>query len=135
MRSCRICSHPEAELINKLLVQGLAPRAMAQRIGGTTHRRDHAPEPCRASGHVSTERKEPMKNVPTTEDPAGAELVILARPGGERDITLLTAYGPIRFLEGRAHNVPLSIARELAGPGWTIEPLVKLKASDGRNEA
>ncbi len=70
----------------------------------------------------------------TTEDYAGEELVTLAKPGEERDITLLTAAGPIRFLEGRA-RVPLSVARELAGPGWTIEPLVKLKASDERNEA
>ncbi len=76
-----------------------------------------------------------MKNVPTTEDYAGGELVTLARPGGERDVVLFTAHGPVRFLEGRAHDVPLSVARELAGPGWSIEPLVKLKASNGRNEA
>ncbi len=76
-----------------------------------------------------------MKNVPTTEGLAGEPLVTLAKPGGERDVTLLTAHGPIRFLEGRAHDVPLSVAHELAGPGWTIEPLVKLKASNGRNEA
>ncbi len=68
-------------------------------------------------------------NVPATEGYAGEELVTLARPGGERDVTLFTAAGPIRFLEGRA-RVPLSVARELAGPGWTIEPLVKLKSSD-----
>ncbi len=65
-----------------------------------------------------------------TKDPAGEPLVSLAKPGGERDVTLFTAHGPVRFLEGRAHGVPLSVARELAGPGWTIEPLVKLKASD-----
>ncbi|MDP9486064.1 MAG: hypothetical protein M3Q49_09825 [Actinomycetota bacterium] len=71
----------------------------------------------------------------TTEDYAGEPLVSLAKPGEERDVILVTAAGPIRFLEGRAHDVPLSVARELAGPGWTIEPLVKLKASDERNEA
>ncbi len=76
-----------------------------------------------------------MKNVPTTEASPVEELVTLAKPGGERDVTLFTAAGPLRFLEGRARDVPLAVARELAGPGWTIEPLVKLKASDGRNEA
>ncbi len=69
-------------------------------------------------------------NVPTTEDPAGGVLVTLAKPGGERDVTLLTAAGPIRFLEGRAHNVPLPVARELAGPGWSIEPPVTLQRTD-----
>ncbi len=71
----------------------------------------------------------------TTEDYSGEELVTLARPGGERDATVFTAAGPIRFLEGRAHNVPLSVARELAEPGWSIEPLVMLQRTDERNEA
>jgi hypothetical protein len=75
-----------------------------------------------------------MKNVPTAEASPVEEFVTLVRPGEERDITLLTAHGHVRFLEGRA-RVPLAVARELAGPGWTIEPLVKLKASDERNEA
>lgn len=73
--------------------------------------------------------------IPTTEASPVEELVTLARPGGERDVTLLTAHGPIRFVEGRAHNVPLSIAQDLAGAGWSIEPAAKLKASDERNEA
>ncbi|MDP9486497.1 MAG: hypothetical protein M3Q49_12075 [Actinomycetota bacterium] len=76
-----------------------------------------------------------MKNVPTTEASPVEELVTLARPGGERDVVLFTAHGPVRFLEGRAHNVPLSVARELAGPGWSIEPLVTLQRTDERNEA
>ncbi len=71
-----------------------------------------------------------MKNVPTTEDRAGEELVTLARPGGEKDVTLLTAHGPVRFLEGRAHGVPLSVARELAGVGWSIELPVTLQRTD-----
>lgn len=50
----------------------------------------------------------------------GDEPVMLARPGGEKDVTLFTAAGPVRFLEGRA-CVPLAVARELAGPGWSIE--------------
>jgi hypothetical protein len=81
---------------------------------------------------MPTERKE---RTVTTEDYAGEELVTLAKPGEQRDVTLVTAAGPIRFLEGRAHDVPLSVARELAGPGWVLELPVKLKASDERNEA
>ncbi len=76
-----------------------------------------------------------MKNVPTTEASPVEELVTLAKPGGEKEVTLFTASGPIRFIEGRAHGVPLSVARELAGPGWSIEPLVKLQRTDERNEA
>ncbi|MDP9486065.1 MAG: hypothetical protein M3Q49_09830 [Actinomycetota bacterium] len=38
MRACRICPHPEVELISRLLVQGLSPRSMAQRFGGTTRK-------------------------------------------------------------------------------------------------
>ena len=50
------------------------------------------------------------------------ELVVLVRPGPERDIVLFTEAGPIRFFESRA-RVPLSVAEELARrPGWTIEP-------------
>ena len=53
---------------------------------------------------------------------AAEELVVLLRPGGEKDIVLLTQHGPIRFIEGRA-LLPLSVAEELARrPGWSIEP-------------
>ena len=53
---------------------------------------------------------------------AAEELVVLLRPGGEKDIVLLTQHGPIRFIEGRA-LLPLSLARELARrPGWCVEP-------------
>jgi hypothetical protein len=76
-----------------------------------------------------------MKNVPTTEASPGEELVTLVRPGGERDVTLFTAHGPVRFLEGRAHDVPLSVARELAAAGWTIEPQATLKETDGKETA
>ncbi len=38
MRACRICEHPEQEFISRLLAQGLSPRAMAKRIGGTTRK-------------------------------------------------------------------------------------------------
>ncbi len=37
-KACRICAHPEEAFISKLLAQGLAPRAMAKRIGGTTRK-------------------------------------------------------------------------------------------------
>ncbi len=37
-KSCPICSHPERELLGKLLAHGMAPRAMVKRIGGTTRR-------------------------------------------------------------------------------------------------
>ncbi len=45
MRACRICPHPERTFIDALLAQGLAPRALAKRIGKTsrrnlTHHRD-----------------------------------------------------------------------------------------------
>ena len=50
------------------------------------------------------------------------ELVVVVRPGPERDIVFVTKHGPVRFFEGRA-RVPLSVAEELARrPGWTIEP-------------
>ncbi len=56
------------------------------------------------------------------------ELVTLAGPADQKDVTYLTGAGPLRFLEGRStHGVPLRIARELAGPGWQIEPLVVLQ--------
>ncbi len=69
-----------------------------------------------------------------TENPAGEELVTLAKPGVEKDVTYLTMAGAIRFVEGRA-RVPLSVAEELAGPGWSIEPQVTLKETGERNEA
>ncbi len=37
-KPCRVCSHPEAELISKLLAQGLAPRAICRRFGATTRK-------------------------------------------------------------------------------------------------
>ncbi len=37
-KPCRVCPHPEAELISKLLAQGLAPRAICKRFGGTTRK-------------------------------------------------------------------------------------------------
>ncbi len=67
----------------------------------------------------------------------GEGLVTLVRPGTEKDVTLLSAWGEIRFLEGRSvRGVPLRIARKLAGPGWTIEPLVVLREeTDERSQA
>ncbi len=38
MKPCRVCAHPEEKFITKLLRQGLAPRAICKRIGGTTRR-------------------------------------------------------------------------------------------------
>jgi hypothetical protein len=38
MRACRICEHPERTFIDRLLDQGLSPRSMAQRFGGTTRK-------------------------------------------------------------------------------------------------
>ncbi len=37
-KSCRICEHPERELLGKLLAHGMAPRAIERRVGGTTRR-------------------------------------------------------------------------------------------------
>ena len=46
----------------------------------------------------------------------------VVKPGPERDIVLLTEFGPVRFLEGRA-RLPLSVAEELVRqPGWYLEP-------------
>ena len=70
-----------------------------------------------------------MNSGSTTE-----ELVTLCRPGNEKDVTYLGAAGAVRFVEGRA-SVPLSVAREMAGPGWSIEPHVKLKETDHRSNA
>ncbi len=55
---------------------------------------------------------------------SGEELVTVCKPGDEKDVTYLSEVGPIRFVEGKAYGVPLSVARKLAGgrPGWTIEP-------------
>ena len=63
-----------------------------------------------------------------------AETVTLARPGGERDVPVLGPSGPVRFLEGRADG-PLSVALELAGPGWVIEPRPELQTENERSEA
>ncbi len=38
MKPCRVCAHPEEKFITKLLRQGLTPRAMVKRIGGTTRK-------------------------------------------------------------------------------------------------
>ena len=38
MKVCRICPHPERGFIDKLLEQGLAPRSLVKRIGGTTRK-------------------------------------------------------------------------------------------------
>ncbi len=38
MTACRICEHPEEKFITKLLRQGLSPRALCKRIGGTSRR-------------------------------------------------------------------------------------------------
>ncbi len=73
------------------------------------------------------------KTANSMEDLTGAELVTLVRPGAETDIVYLSAFGPVSFREGRA-IVPLAIAREMAGPGWSIEPQVKLRTNE-RNEA
>ncbi len=58
-----------------------------------------------------------------TEDsrPAHDPPVVLIKPGSEKDIIYAGPSGPIRFVEGRAEGVPLSVARKLAGPGWWIE--------------
>ncbi len=61
---------------------------------------------------------------------AGEELVNLLKPGTERDIIYLSAVGEIRFVEGRAEGVPLSVARELAGPSWSIESRPVLEGTD-----
>ncbi len=58
-------------------------------------------------------------------EPAHDPPVTLIKPGSERDITYAGPDGPIRFLEGRAEGVPLSVARKLAGPGWWIEKIEK----------
>ena len=58
------------------------------------------------------------------EHPEAEELVTIARPADVKDTTYYSEAGPLRFLEGRAHGVPLSVARKVAAgrPGWTIEP-------------
>jgi hypothetical protein len=38
VKPCRVCAHPEVGFISKLLRQGLSPRALCKRIGGTTRR-------------------------------------------------------------------------------------------------
>ncbi len=69
-------------------------------------------------GEQLRRRQEKPVGAPLEEAP----LVTVVKPGGEKDITLLTEAGPIRFLEGRAHGVPLPVALKLVSPGWAIEP-------------
>ncbi len=58
------------------------------------------------------------------DSPPGEELVALVMPVVAKDVTYLSTAGEIRFVEGRSvRGVPLSVARDLAGPGWWIEPL------------
>jgi len=64
-------------------------------------------------------------------EPAPEPLVTLIKPG-EGDVTYAAADGPIRFVEGRAEGVPLSVARKLAGPGWWIEKPRKKLAKGAR---
>ena len=51
------------------------------------------------------------------------ELVTVAKPG-ETDVTYLSEVGEVRFVGGKAHGVPLSVARKLVQgrAGWVIEP-------------
>ncbi len=61
-----------------------------------------------------------------TEKPerrAEEELVTLVGPADQKDVTYLTGAGPIRLIDGKAHGVPLSVARKLAEGrrGWLIE--------------
>jgi hypothetical protein len=67
---------------------------------------------------------EATKNTETVDE----ELVTVAKPGEEKDVTYLSEAGPIRFSEGKAYGVSLSVARKLADgrPGWTIEPVPRL---------
>jgi hypothetical protein len=37
-KPCRICDHLERSLIDELLLQGFAPRALVKRIGQTTRK-------------------------------------------------------------------------------------------------
>ena len=72
---------------------------------------------------MTRERPLEIRETYAREEEEEEELVTLVRPGGEKDVTLFTEAGPIRFLEGRARNVPLPLAEELARqPGWTVEP-------------
>lgn len=52
------------------------------------------------------------------------ELVTLVAPTETKDVTYYSEVGPLRFLEGRCHGVPISDAEKVAAsrPGWTIEP-------------
>ncbi len=60
-------------------------------------------------------------------DDTTEELVTVLRPGNEHDVTYLSPAGAVRFLEGRAHNVPLEVARAMVGPGWIIKPQTQLQ--------
>jgi hypothetical protein len=70
----------------------------------------------------------------TEDQPAHDPPVTLIKPGSARDVTYVGPDGPIRFVEGRAEGVPLSVARKLAGqPGWWIEqPRKKSEAANER---
>ncbi len=58
------------------------------------------------------------------------ERVILIMPADQKDVTYLSTCGAIRFVEGRSvEGVPLSVARELAGPGWWMEPYEEYERS------
>ncbi len=72
-----------------------------------------------------------MKNVPTAEASPGEELVTVLRPGNENDVTYLSPAGGVRFVEGRAHDVPFAVARAIVGPGWIIKPQTKLQRTEG----
>ena len=65
---------------------------------------------------------EPRETLRAGASGEAEHLVVVVRPGGEKDITMITEFGEVRFIEGRA-LLPLSLARELARrPGWCVEP-------------
>ncbi len=54
------------------------------------------------------------------------ELVTVAGPADHKDVVYFSEAGPIRFVEGKAHWVPLSVAEKIANrPGWVIESAPK----------
>jgi hypothetical protein len=57
------------------------------------------------------------------------EFVSVVKPADENDVTYFSGAGSVRFLEGRARGVPLSVARKLTEgrPGWLIEPAPTLR--------
>ncbi len=38
MKVCRVCEHPERGFLDKLLEQGISPRAIVKRVGGVTRK-------------------------------------------------------------------------------------------------